>query len=249
MAIHPTGESARNFQHQDKTGYAGTDELWANEKYLPRYNASVVALLSRRSAKKRDVLEFGAGIGTLAGLWHAATGIKPDCVEIDSDLRALLARRQFNCLASIDAAAKQYDVIYTSNVLEHIEDDVGALRKIHGHLKPDGLLAIYVPACMSLYCDLDSAVGHFRRYEKKEMLSKLAQAGYAVAACHYADSVGFFAWMYLKLRGAKFEGNPEGGGRLKVYDQYIYPVSSLLDNMGARFLLGKNLLVIARKAA
>jgi predicted SAM-dependent methyltransferase len=59
-------------------------------------------------------------------------------------------------------------MIYSSNVLEHIEDDSRALNEMFAKLQINGKLAIYVPAFMFLFSDLDIKAGHFRRYSKKE---------------------------------------------------------------------------------
>ena len=69
-----------NLQSKDKSDYAGIDELWTNEKFLKNYNKDVVNKLSEFSREKPDVLEFGAGIGTLAQLWQSTTMVKPKCL-------------------------------------------------------------------------------------------------------------------------------------------------------------------------
>ena len=58
------------------------------------------------------------------------------------------------------AVGTGYDTVICSNVLEHIEDDVRALRNIRTLLKPGGRLLLYVPATPRLYCAIDRHVGH-----------------------------------------------------------------------------------------
>jgi len=238
-----------NLQNDDNTDYAGTDELWANEKFLKKYNSDIVSKLSKYSKAEFEVLEFGAGIGTLAQLWHSITMVKPECLEIDNNLRKVLIDRKFNCYENIDSIHKTFDVIYTSNVLEHIEDDVDILKKLHSKLKSDGVIAIYVPAFMSIYSELDSAVGHYRRYEKAELINKLHLANFKIIDCYFVDSIGFFAWLSVKFLGYKSDKNPGNGKSLEIYDKYIYPLSKWLDTLGLRFLFGKNLLVIANRVS
>ncbi len=243
MPIH-----SDSVQNQSKTDYAGVDELCANENFLKKYSADTVAKLSKYAKDKPEVLEFGAGIGTLAQLWHAATGIKPECLEIDESLRTLLRERELYCYESLDAIHKTFDVIYTSNVLEHIEDDVAALKSLHAKLKPGGIIAIYVPAFMCLYSELDAAIGHYRRYEKAELIRKLELANFKIKECCFADSIGFFAWLSMKFKGYRNDQKLGSGKSLAIYDKYLWPLSRLLDGIGLRFLFGKNLLVIAEKA-
>ena len=92
-------------------------------------------------------------------------------------------------------------VIYTLNVLEHIEDDAQSLKILHSKLAPEGKIFIYVPAFMLLYSDFDKKIGHFRRYVKADLRNKLVAAGFKIERGEYVDSGGFFAWMLLKLVG------------------------------------------------
>jgi SAM-dependent methyltransferase len=232
-------------QSSSNTNYAGGDELWAAERYLINYNNDLISKLTKANIKSQKVLEFGAGIGTLANLWNISTTIKPECLEIDSKQRLIIEQRGFHCYSSLDSVENKFDVIYTSNVLEHIEDDSSILKQLNTKLNTGGKLVIYVPAFQALYSELDEKVGHYRRYEKQELLKKLNSAGFRVDKFYYSDSIGFFAWLYVKLRGY----NPEksDGTSMKIYDKYIFPLSKILDEIGCKFIFGKNILVYAQK--
>lgn len=233
--------------HDSDAAYTGTEELWANEKYLRRYNIDIVIKLSRHFNRALEVLEFGSGIGTLALLWHEIIGIKPECLEVDKTLRREVTKRGFHCYESVADITKSFDGIYTSNVLEHIEDDVATLKQLHVMLNPGACLAIYVPAFNCLYAKLDAYLGHFRRYSRSEMLRKLTAADFEIVECRYVDCIGFFAWWVVKIRGQRPDNKFVSAGSLKFYDQFIYPISKFLDDLGAKHIFGKNLLVIARK--
>jgi hypothetical protein len=110
-------------------------------------------------------------------------------------------------------------------------------------------LAVYVPAHPCLWSQLDEAVGHVRRYRRAELRDKLAAAGLEVLTLYYADSIGFFAAFYLRLRGYERGRGVAGDGPMRFYDRVCYPVSRVLDALGARRLWGKNLFAIARKPA
>ena len=56
------------------------------------------------------------------------------------------------------------DFVFSSNVMEHLEDDVEVLRQLHDKLRSGGHLALSVPAFPALWTSLDDRVGHFRRY-------------------------------------------------------------------------------------
>jgi SAM-dependent methyltransferase len=231
------------------TDYAGIELLYAAESCLPGYNADIVKKIAAALAASNQVLEFGAGLGTLAALYRDQTGNRPECLEIDPKLKNVLTSRGFVCYESAASIPRKFDGVYTSNVLEHIEDDVAALREINRVLQDDGVLVIYVPAFRLLFSDLDRAVGHVRRYRLRELEQKLAAARFSVTRAFYVDSIGFFASLALRIFGFR-EGDALRSKRsLQTYDRYIYPLSSLLDSCGLKHVLGKNVFVVARKVA
>ncbi len=236
----------QNAQSDCNTAYAGGDELWAGERYLINYNQDLISKLSRTQKDSRDVLEFGAGIGTLASLWEQATGTKPECLEIDPKQRRIIEERGFRCYDGLNSIRKKFDVIYTSNVLEHIEDDLLTLKQLNSKIKSGGSLIIYVPAFQFLYSQLDEKVGHYRRYEKRDLLLKLTEAGFRIDKSYFADSIGFFAWLYIKMRG--YPSSDGGEQSMKIFDKYIFPISKLLDSLGCKHFFGKNILVYAQKS-
>jgi SAM-dependent methyltransferase len=242
----PMSFAPRNAQSITNTTYGGHAELFAIEKHLKKYNDDLIAKLSKYISKDSYVLEFGAGIGTLAQLWHSTTGRRPDCLEIDITQREMIRGRGFACFASIDEIATRYDAIYTSNVLEHIEDDVTVLKSLSAILRDHGKLIIYVPASQLLYSSLDERIGHYRRYSLKELSNKLMAAGFVISDYCYSDSVGFFAWLYLKLKG-KIPAVSDQERSMRIYDTYIFPVSKFFDAIGCKYFFGKNILVYAQK--
>jgi SAM-dependent methyltransferase len=192
----------------------------------------------------RHTLDFGAGAGEFASRL-ARRGVRVDCVEPDARLRDVLSRSGHIAARDLEAPElreTRYSHIYTLNTLEHVEDDVSALRRLRERLQPGGRLFVYVPAFMALYTEHDRHIGHFRRYHRAELAQKLADAGFSVDRLDYVDSLGFAAWWLLKwLPGDKTRINP---GMVRLYDRLAFPVSRLGDRL-ARHWLGKNLLAIA----
>ena len=235
------------YQSADNLNYSGIKELLTDERYLNNYKNSIVIKILKYFKSDNKVLEYGAGVGTLARNWELKTGIKPECLEIDSNLRSILISRGFKCYDKPESVMKFYDGIYTSNVLEHIDNDEETLKKIHALLKPNCNLVIYVPAFMYLYSELDSSIGHYRRYHKKEILEKLRRNNYKIIDCYYVDSIGFFASLAIKLFGYKGRLRLGDKRSLLIYDKYIYPISSILDTLGLRYFFGKSILAVAKK--
>ena len=130
------------------------------------------------------LLEFGAGIGNISELLSSYT---PLCLT-DTDER-LLAHLKHNFSHNNDVSVDFLDItqppperlvesfqtVIGINVLEHIEDDEKALLHLGSILKPSGRLLLLVPSKKWAYTDLDKQLGHFRRYEKKELGEKLVK--------------------------------------------------------------------------
>ena len=91
----------------------------------------------------------------------------------------------------------QYDSIICSEVLEHLEDDLKALKNIHIILKNNGVLVITVPALMSLYSDFDKKIGHHRRYNMNQISKTLQIAGFKIENNHFWNFFGMFGWFLL----------------------------------------------------
>jgi SAM-dependent methyltransferase len=74
----------------------------------------------------------------------------------------------------------KYDIVFCFEVLEHVKDDELAMKKIHGLLEKNGYLVMSVPAHMKEWANIDEIKGHYRRYEKKELIRKLKKAGFEI---------------------------------------------------------------------
>ena len=232
-------------QQDENTDYHGKEELVLDQENMQTSNNAIVDLFIENINSGARVLDFGAGIGTLAKMYRAKTGVTPDCVEVDVLLRELLTENNF-ALRAINEIDSEYDAVYSSNVLEHIKDDVSALRQLKHALKPGGTLVLYLPAFMCLFSGLDVAVGHYRRYHKTELIEKLHQAGFVIEKIHYCESLGFFASLAVRIFGYNKRTQLGSANSKRFYDKVIYPVGRLLDSIGCKFLFGKNIFVKAK---
>ena len=92
------------------------------------YNASIAKKISKSFPCKGNLLEYGAGIGTLATLFEAREGLKPKCLEINPDLKRVLVERGFKCYDNIE----QIDVVCwlsRTNHLRYPRYYLGSFRK------------------------------------------------------------------------------------------------------------------------
>jgi SAM-dependent methyltransferase len=231
-----------SIQSPADTHFSGTGNLEVMRDAL-NYNRYLLALIHNHAGNAKRVIDFGAGSGTFAGP-ISRLGFDVTAVELDERLRAHLAKQGLRVSASTaELPAKSFDYAYTFNVLEHIPDDVEALRGLRATLVPGACLLIYVPAFQVLYTSMDANVGHVRRYSRDMLVRSVLAAGFSVEAVEFVDSIGYLATLAFKLthRGSGAV-NPR---MLRLYDRTIFPVSRVLDRIFRRWF-GKNLLLVAR---
>ena len=225
--------------------YTGIDNLDAMRE-AERYNRWLLRQILDHAPPNASLLDFGAGAGTFCVPLHQQ-GLDIRCVEPDATLGAALRAQGLQVLGSAgDLAPGSLDYIYSLNVLEHIENDLAALRELHAALRPGGRLLIYVPAFQLLYSSMDRKVGHFRRYRRAALCARLREAGFILDDARYVDSLGFFAALAYRFVGS--DNGDLNAGSLRFYDRWIWPPSRALDRLLDR-LLGKNLLAVAHRPA
>jgi 2-polyprenyl-3-methyl-5-hydroxy-6-metoxy-1,4-benzoquinol methylase len=89
------------------------------------------------------------------------------------------------------------DSIFSSNVIEHIKDDVEVLAMMGEAVGPGGRVVNFVPALRMLYGVVDKTLGHYRRYEKEELAAKMQAAGLEVEKVFFFNLPGCLAWFIL----------------------------------------------------
>jgi len=86
----------------------------------------------------------------------------------------------------------KYSLILMLDVLEHLEDPLGALRHACELLELNGTILITVPAFMTLWTNHDVLNHHFTRYTKGGLRQLTASAGLRIIEARY-----FFYWLYV----------------------------------------------------
>jgi hypothetical protein len=180
-------------------------------------------------------------------MFRTKFNIKPDCLELDPDLVKHIRKKELRCFQFLSETSRNYDAIYTSNVLAHIENDSNALKELFDAMRPGGIIGIYVPAHPILYSTMDKEIGHVRRYTRSELRRKVQAAGFSIQSLTFDEFMGFFASAFVKIVGYKNSANLGSKNSLVFYDRVIYPISRVFDLLGFRYIVGKNLILIATK--
>jgi SAM-dependent methyltransferase len=193
------------------------------------------------------VLEVGAGHGTFTDLLAhrrhvTATDLSPRCVkELEDRFDHRTDVTVLHCDLIGSREAGPFDTAVLVNVLEHIQDDAGALKELAAQLVSGGRLALWVPAHMQLYSDFDRSIGHYRRYTCPELDQKLVDAGFVVDEVRYVNLVGALAWWIV---ARQLHRAPTGKMGVTVFDRYFVPVLRRLE--GKRHMpAGQSVLALA----
>ncbi len=96
-------------------------------------------------------------------------------------------------------ANSSVDLVSALDVIEHLDDDMRALKEFNRVLQPEGLLLINVPAYRFLWSEHDEALMHRRRYVASELHVKLTQSGFRVLKRSYAVFFPFFPIVFYRL--------------------------------------------------
>lgn len=130
-----------------------------------------------------DLLEVGAGTGEMT-LEFLRRGFRTTVYDLGDATRDGLRQRfaDVPAVRVVDAIGEvpdaSVDGLLAFEVLEHIDDDLAALRAWTRTLRPGGRLLISVPAHQRKFSATDARVGHVRRYERDALRRLLEQAGF-----------------------------------------------------------------------
>ncbi len=139
---------------------------------------------------------------------------------------------------------KTFDCIVCLNVLEHIKDDERALKNIKSLLNSNGVLILLIPTHKFLYGEIDKKLGHYRRYEKKNLLKKLNRIGFRVLSTRRLNFLGAIGWF---IAGKVLKNAYVTRNKIKIFNLFA-PLSLRFEDL-MEPLIGTSLLVIARKSA
>ena len=121
-------------------------------------------------------------------------------------------------IAGADAppfAPRQFDVVLALDVIEHLDDDAGALAASAALVAPGGLFVVTVPAGPSLWGRQDVVSGHRRRYTKRSLRDAFSRAALAAPRVSYFNSflyppIALSRWTRRSTAGSDFDGSHPG---------------------------------------
>ncbi|HET7857507.1 MAG TPA: class I SAM-dependent methyltransferase [Gaiellaceae bacterium] len=163
----------------------GTSPEFVGPRHELRERLLLDLLLSGEPGHR--ILNAGAGLGSFS---HKLTARGFEVTSVDSSPAAVAAleERAAGEVAQADVSdlpfdGETFDAAVLGEVLEHIPDDVGALREVARVLRPGGALAVSVPGNPALFGASDRWAGHVRRYTRAGLIRACEEGSFRVARC------------------------------------------------------------------
>jgi SAM-dependent methyltransferase len=198
----------------------------------------------------RSVLEVGSGMGYFSEKLAASGRDRLVLSDADEECLGRLRERygdrpdvevvEVRLPGRVDVGEPVESVV-AMNVVEHIEDDVQALRDLAAVLTPGGRLILWVPAYMRLYGDFDRKVGHVRRYTPRTMQDAVERAGLRVLDVRPVNFFGGLAWWLAVRRGGAGRPDPR---LVWLYDNVVIPTGRTIEAV-VRPPFGQSVLCVA----
>ena len=213
--------------------------------------------VARLPSQKAKLLNVGCGTGGTVPTLEKFGAV--DNVDTSDQAIAFMKQRGYSRVTKVHGTALpftggSYDLVVAFDVLEHIEDHLGALREWSRVLKDDGAIVLTVPAYQWLWSGHDVALGHHRRYTAQRLKAAAALTGLRPQKMSYAIIfslplvIGFRLLGRLRGESADAEASYVSlpGWLNRLFTALLYGEAKLHGHMG--FPAGTSVVAIFRKA-
>jgi SAM-dependent methyltransferase len=152
-----------------------------------------------------DGITAGLGLPPQARILDAGCGSGRNMVELArngvvtgielSETSVALARERdageviLGSVLDMPFADASFDLAVSLDVIEHLEDDLSALRELRRTVAPGGALLVTVPAYQWLWSGHDEINHHHRRYTRRSLQQVAERAGWRQERTTYFNSL------------------------------------------------------------
>jgi SAM-dependent methyltransferase len=220
----------------------------------------VLDWIEQRYPGRDDLAILDAGCGTGLMLQQMSHLGSAEGVDISKEALEFCRKRGLRNVRTADVmhlpfADCSFDVVTALDVLEHLDDDSGALREWRRVLNPGGRIFIFAPAHRWLWSLQDDVSHHKRRYTARTLRAAVERGGLILERQSYVSAfllpVIYLGRQWLKVLLRFRDANTENdlhpawsnGILRKVFESEI----PILRRMNMPF--GASLLTVAQKPA
>ncbi len=215
----------------------------------------IIARLARLPGPAR-ILEAGCGTGgnlKMLSRFGAVSAFEPDeAARATAAARGLHDIRDGRLPDGIPFDGERFDLAVMLDVLEHLDDDVAALKALSDQITDDGHVLLTVPAYAFLWSHHDEARHHKRRYTRAQLLTTARAAGLEPVMLSYANTLLFPAIFIMRLLG-KITGSTRDDDQLpgRAMNAVLRGIFSFERHVLGRLRMpfGVSLVMLARRPA
>lgn len=191
---------------------------------------------------KGKVLEIGSGIGNISSFFLR------DKFEITlTDIRDVYCEKLQNIFSEFENLSgvknvdlidpdfdvkhkellNKFDTVFALNVVEHIQNDSLAISNCKKLLTQNGNLIILVPAYQKLYNSFDTALEHYRRYNKESLNKLFTENELEIIHDQYFNLMGILGWF---ISGKLQKNTTFPQGQMNLYNTFV-PLFKIIDKI------------------
>ena len=198
-----------------------------------------------------SLLDYGAGAG---GLAQVVRGLPNTSYFYFDESGAVMDFLRDEIGAAHDGTALlragKAQVTVALDVIEHIEDDLDALRTLADSTQPGGRIIVTVPALPSLWSSWDTKLGHFRRYTRASLRTLGIRAGLEPIEVSYLFPEMLPAGILRRI-GDRHAAQRDGGAEFPrftpVLDHLLFLVARLTTRLRRLAPAGTSVVAVFRK--
>lgn len=240
-------ENTNNLENHLKKQYSNTSEgiefFW--HKLRSRFVFKTIKKYLGLS-NTINIGDIGAGAGILGNHFRVYNHqIKYFFLEPIEFLAEKL-RLNFGSNSQIEYSdLKKMNLITLMDVLEHQEEDVKFLKEIEKNMRSNSYLLITVPAFRLLWSEWDVKLGHFRRYNKSNLIKAVKESGLEIVEARYLFQSMFLVGLIRKFLPS---GDVEFPVLSKGFNKLLFGLGVFEQEIGSKFLpFGSSVVLIAKK--
>lgn len=212
----------------------------------------ILTTINKFLISRRKILDIGCGAGTislyLASKGHHVLGIDISQSAVNAANKSAKILRLKNISFErmnfpYELPTDKYDFIICSEVIEHIQDDNLALKKIFSLLKRGGVAFISTPSKnaplhkLGLVKKFDEKVGHLRRYTLEELVEKTRACGFKILETKKIEGI---------VRNFLFL-NPIAGKFVKLIKFFISEIVTYADNISLKLFGESDIFIVIKR--